>query len=126
MNFQMFKLDLEKAEEPEITMPTSVASLKKKKEKNAREFQKTSALLTMLNKAFDCVDHSQLWTILREMGIPDHCTCLLRNLYASQEATVRTRHGKTISKLKKEFVKAVHCHPTYLTYMQTESCQMLD
>ena len=64
----------------------------------------------MLNKAFDCVDHSQLWTILREMGISDHCTCILRNLYASQEATVRTRREtQTGSKLGKEYVKAVYC-----------------
>ena len=55
------------------------------------------------------------WKILQEMGIPDHLTCLLRNLYADQEATVRTRHG---SKLGKEYVKAVYCHPTYSTYMQ--------
>jgi len=64
----------------------------------------------MLNKAFDCVDHSQLWTVLREIGIPDHCTCLLRNLYASQEATIRIRQEtQTGSKLGKEYVKAVYC-----------------
>ena len=70
-------------------------------------------------KAFDCVDHNKLWKILKEMGIPDHLTCLLRNLYAGQEATVRTGH--TGSKLGKEYVKAVYCHPTYLTYMQSTS-----
>ena len=65
-------------------------------------------------KAFDCVDHNKLWKILKEMGIPDHLTCLLRNLYAGQEATVRTGHGKTdCSKLRKEYVKAVYCHPVY-------------
>ena len=68
-------------------------------------------------KAFDCVDHNKLWKILREMGIPDHLTCLLRNLYAGQEATVRTGHGTT----EKEYVKAVHCHPTCLTFMQSTS-----
>ena len=65
----------------------------------AREFQKTStsasASLTKLNKAFDCVDHGEAWKILQEMGIPDHLTCLMRNLYAGQEATVRIRHGTT-------------------------------
>ena len=91
MNFQMFKLVLEKAEEPEIKLPTSAGS-----SKNQDSSRKTSisALLTM-PKAFDCVDHNKLWKILKEMGIPDHLTCLLRNLYAGQEATVRTGHGTT-------------------------------
>ena len=87
----MFKLVLEKAEEPEIKLPTSAGS-----SKNQDSSRKTSisALLTM-PKAFDCVDHNKLWKILKEMGIPDHLTCLLRNLYAGQEATVRTGHGTT-------------------------------
>ena len=73
-------------------------------------------------KAFDCVDHNKLWLILKEMGIPDHLTCLLRNLYTGQEATIRTGHGKQIgSKSGKEYVKAVYCHPAYLTYMQSTS-----
>ena len=73
-------------------------------------------------KAFDCVDHNKLWLILKEMGIPDHLTCLLRNLYTGQEATIRTGHGKqTGSKSGKEYVKAVYCHPAYLTYMQSTS-----
>ena len=84
MNFQMFKLVLEKAEEPEIKWPTSTGS--SKKQESSRKTS-TSALLTA--KDFDCVDHSKLWKILQEMGIPDHLTCLLRNLYAGQEATVR-------------------------------------
>ena len=87
----MFKLDLEKAEDPEIKLPTSVGS--KKKQESSRKTS-TSALLTYA-KAFDCVDHSKLWKILQEMGIPDHLTYLLRNLYAGQEATVRTGHGTT-------------------------------
>ena len=62
--------------------------------KKAREFQK-NICFTDYAKAFDCVDHNKLWKILKEMGIPDHLTCLLRNLYAGQEATVRTGHGKT-------------------------------
>ena len=88
MNFQMFKLDLEKAEEPDTKLPTSAGSLKK------QEFQKNIYFcFTDYAKAFDCMDHHKLWKILQEMGIPDHMTCLLRNLYAGQEATVRTRHG---------------------------------
>ena len=89
MKFQMFKLDLEKAEEPEIKLPTSVGS-SKKEECSRKTF--TSALLTMPKP---CVDHNKLWKILQEMGIPDHLTCLLRNLYAGQEATIRTAHGTT-------------------------------
>ena len=86
----MFKLVLEKAEEPEIKLPTSAGSWKKQ-----GHSRKTSISAFLTAKAFDCVDHNQLWKILREMGIPDHLTCLLRNLYASQEATVRTGHGTT-------------------------------
>ena len=68
------------------------------------------------------MDHNKMWKILKEMGISDHLTCLLRNLNAGQEATVKTRHGKQIgSKLGKGYVKAVYCHPTYLTYMQSTS-----
>ena len=85
----MYKLDLEKAEEPESKLPTSVGSSKK-----AREFQKNIYFyFTDYAKAFDCVDHNKLWKILYEMGIPDHLTCLLINLYSGQESTVRTRHG---------------------------------
>ena len=90
MNFQMFKLVLEKAEEPENKLPTSAAS--SKKQASSRKIS-ISALMTMYAKAFDCVDHNKLWKILREMGIPDHLTCLLRNLYAGQEAMIRTGHG---------------------------------
>ena len=79
-----------KAEEPEIKLPTSVGSSKKQESSRKHLF-----LLYWLNKAFDCVDHSKLWKILKKMGIPDHLTCFLRNLYASQEATVRTGHGTT-------------------------------
>ena len=73
-------------------MPTSAESWKK--EESSRKTS-VSALLTMTNKAFDCVDHNKLWEILKEMGIPDYLTCLLRNLYAGQETTVRTGHGTT-------------------------------
>ena len=88
MNFQMFQLVLEKAEEPEIKLPTSAGSSKKQESSRNTSI---SALWAMA-KPFDCVDHNKLWKILKEMGIPDHLTCLLRNLYAGQEATVRTGH----------------------------------
>ena len=66
------------------------------------------------------MDHNKLWKVLKDMGIPDHLACLLRNLYAGQEAIVRTGHDKrTGSKLGKEYIKAVYCHPNYLTYMQS-------
>ena len=86
----MFKLVLEKAEEPETKLPTSAGSWKK------QEFQKNIYFCFIdYAKAFDCVDHNKLWKILKEMEMPDHLTCLLRNLYAGQEATVRTGHGTT-------------------------------
>ena len=90
MNFLMFKLDLDKAEEPEIKLLTSTGSSKK------QEFQKNIYFCFIdYTKAFDWVDHNKLWKILKEMGIPDDLTCLLRNLYAGQEETVRTGHGTT-------------------------------
>ena len=88
MNFQMFKLVLEKLEEPEIKLPTFAGSSKK------QEFQKNIYFCFIdYAKAFDCVDDNKLRKILKEMGIPDHLTCLLRNLYADQEATARTGPG---------------------------------
>ena len=87
----MFKLDLEKAEEPEIKLPTTSGS-----SKEAREFQKNIYFCSIdYAKAtvFDCEDYNKPWKILQEVGIPDHMTCLLRNMYAGQEATVRTGHG---------------------------------
>ena len=91
--------------------------------KKAREFQKNIYFCCIdYAKPFDCVDHSKLWKILKEMGIPDHLICLLGNLYASQEATVRTElEQQNGSKLGKEYIKAVYCHPAYLTYMQSTS-----
>ena len=87
----MFKLVLEKAEEPEIKLPTSAGASEK------QESSRKNIYFCFIDyaKAFDCVDHNKLWEILKEMGIPDHLTCLLRNLYADQEATVRTGHGTT-------------------------------
>ena len=88
----MFKLVLEKAEEPEIKLPPSDVWIIKK----VRKFQKNIYFCFIDSaKDFDCVDHNKLWKILKEMGIPDHLTCLLRNLYAGQEATVRTGRGTT-------------------------------
>ena len=116
----MFKLDFKKAEEPEIKLPTSIGSKKK------QEFQKNIYFcFTDYTKDFDCVDHNKLWKIFKEMGILDHLTCLLRNLYPGEEARVRTAHGTTdFSKLGKEYVKDVYCHPADLTYMQSTSCEM--
>ena len=116
----MFKLDLGKAEEPEVKLPISVGSLKE------QEFQKNIYFCFIdYTKTFDYVDHNKLWKILKEMGISDQLTCLLRNLYAGQEATVRTGHVTMTcsngSKLGKEYVKAVYCHPAYLIYMQSTS-----
>ena len=111
----MFKLGLEKAEEPEIKLPISVRSSKKQE-----SFRKESSIyfgFIDYTKAFDCVDHKKLWKILKDMVISNHLTCLLRNLYAGQEATVRTGHGTTDwFQIGKE-VKAIYGHPAYLTYM---------
>ena len=106
VNFQMFKLVLEKADEPEIKLPHLLDHQKE------REFQKNIYFCFIdYAKAFDCVDHNKLWKILKEMGIPEHLTCLLRDLYAGQEATVRTGHGTTDwFQIGKEYVKAVYCH----------------
>ena len=87
----MLKLVLEKAKEPEFKLSTSAGSSKK------QESSQKSLYFCFIDyaKAFDCVDHNKLWKILKEMGMPDHLTYLLRNLYAGQEATVRTGHGTT-------------------------------
>ena len=86
----MFKLVLEEAEEPEVKLLTSAGSWKKQESSRKTSI---SALLTM--PILYCVDHNKLWKILQEVGIPDHLTCLLRNLYVGQETTVRTGHGTT-------------------------------
>ena len=95
--------------------------------KKAREFQKNIYFCFIdYAKAFDCVDHHKLWKILQEMGIPDYLTCLLRNLYAGKEATVRTGHGTTDwFQIGKEYIKTVYCHPVYLSYMQSTSWETL-
>ena len=114
--FQMFQLDLEKGRGTR----DQIASIHWIIDK-AREFQKNIYFCFIdYAKAFDCVGHNKLWEILKDMVIPDHLTYLLRNLYAGQEATVRTGHGTTDwFQMGKEYVKAVYCHPAYLTYMQS-------
>ena len=89
----------------------------------AKEFQKNIYFCFIdYAKAFDCVNHNKLWNILKEMGIPDHLTCLLRNLHVGQEATVSTGHGTTHwLPIGKGCVKVVYCHPAYLNYMQSTS-----
>ena len=91
--------------------------------KIAKEFQKNIYFCFIdYTKAFDCLDHNKLWKIFQEMGIPDHLTCLLRNLYAGQKQQLELdTEQQTGSKLGKEYIKAVYCHPTYLTYMQSTS-----
>ena len=111
----MYKLDLEKGEEPEIKLPTSIGSQKK---------LENSGKTASLTKVFDCVDHNKMQKILKEMGIPDHLTCLLRNLYTGQETTVRTGHETMDWYQIGKGVKAVYCQPTYLTYMQSTSSEM--
>ena len=113
MNFQMFSLDLEKAKEP-----GQIVNIRWIIEK-AREFQKNIYFHFIdYAKAFDCVDQNKLWKIRKEMGIPDHLTCLLRNLYAGQELDMEKQTG---SKLGTEYFKIVYCHPAYFTYMQSTS-----
>ena len=110
----MFKLVLEKTEEPEIKLPISAGSLKR------QDSSRKNMYFCFIDyvKAFDCVDHNKLWKILKEMGIPDHLTCLLRNLYAGQEATVRTGHGTTDGfQIGKGVSQGCVLSPAYLTYM---------
>ena len=115
MNFQMFKLDLEKAERGTRDQTANIHWITEK----AKEFQKNiySALLTM-PKTLTVWITTNCAKFLKEMGIPDHLTWLLRNLYAGQEATVRTGHEQqTGSKSEKEYIKAVYCRSAYLTYI---------
>ena len=114
----MYKPDLEKAEEPEIKLPTSTGSWKMQESSRKASI---SALLTM-PKPLTVWITTNCGKFFKRMGIPDHLTCLLRNLYAGQEATVRTGHGTTDwSKSGKEYIKAVYCHPAYLIYIQSTS-----
>ena len=91
----------------------------------AREFQKNIYFCFIdYAKAFDCVDHNKLWKILKEMGIPDHLTCLLRNLYASQQLELDMEQ-QTGSKLGKGYIKSAYCYSAYLTSMQSTSCEIM-
>ena len=103
----MFKLDLEEVQEQEIKLPTFSGS-----QKNQGHCRKAPT------SAFDWVDHNKLWEILKEMGISDHLTCPLRNLYAGKEATAISRHG-TMDwfKIGKGVHQAIYCHPAYLNFM---------
>ena len=112
----MFNLEIEKAEEPEIKLPTSVESFEKES-----KFQKNIYFCFIdYAKTFDCVDEIKLWQFLKEMGKPDHLTGFLRNMYAGQEETARTGHRTTNQFLiGKDYGKAVYCHPAHLTYLQS-------
>ena len=117
----MFKLDLEKARNQRSNCQHPLDH-----GKTMRVPEKHLLLLYWLHQSLWLWIKTN-WKILKEMGIPDHLTCLLRNLYAGQEATVRTGHEQqTGSKLGKEYVKAVYCHPACLTYMQSTSWEMPD
>ena len=120
--FQMYKLGFKEAEEPEIKVPTSVGM------ENAREFRKNIYFCFIdYTKTFDFVDHNKLWKILKEMGVPE------TTLHVSRETYVKVKKPQlepdmeqhTGSKLGKEYNKAIYCHPTYLTYMHSTSCEML-
>ena len=118
----MHKLDLEKAEEPEIKLPTVTGS--SKKQWNSREISISVSLTTI--KPLTVWITTNCGKILKEMAISDHLTWLLRNLYAGQEATARLEMEQWAgSKLGKENVKAVYCQPVYLIYMQSTLCETL-
>ena len=120
MHFQMFKLDLEMAEEPEIKMPTSLVSLEKQESSIKAS---TFALLTMPKHFTGWITTN--WKILKEMGIPDHLTCLLRNLYEDQEATVRTGCGTTDWFQSGKGVRQGYIlSPCLFNYMQSTSCEI--
>ena len=104
-----------------------IEKAREEKKEKAREFQKNIYFCFIdYAKGFDCVDHNKLWKILKEMVIPDHLTCLLRNLYAGQEATVRTGHGTTDwFQKEKEYFNVVYCHSAYLIYMMSTSWETL-
>ena len=115
----MCKLDLEKAEEPEIKLPTSARSGK-------REFQKNIYLCFIdYAKAFDCVDHNKLWKILKEKVLLNHYLSLEKYVYRTISNKLELKMEQGIgSKLGKEYIKAIYCHPDYLTSMQSTSCEM--
>ena len=114
----MFKLDLEKAEDPEIKLPISVGSSKK------QENSKKNIYFCFIYhaKTFDCVDHKKLWKLIQEVGIPDLLTCLLEICTQVKKQQLELdMEQQTGSKSGKDYIKAVYCHPTYSTYMQSTS-----
>ena len=118
----MFKLDIEKAEEPEIKLPTSFGS--SKKQESSRKTSTSASALSALPKPLT-VWITRNWKTLHEMRIPDHLTCLLRHLYEGQEAILRTGHGATDwFQIGKGLCEGCNCHHAYLTYMQRTSCEM--
>ena len=116
----MFRLDLKKAEEPKIKLPTSVGS--QKEQENCRNIY---FYFIGYAKTFDSVDHNKLERSSRDGNTRPPYLPPEKSVF-SKEATVRIRHGKRSSKLRKEYVKAVYCHSAYLTYMQSTSCEILD
>ena len=121
MNFQMFKLDLEKAKEPKIKLPISIGSSKK------QESSKKNIYFCFIDcaKDFECLDHNKLWKILKEMGIPDHLTCYLRNLHIGQESTVRPGHRTTDwFQIGKGVGQGYILSPCLFIYMQSILCKM--
>ena len=117
----MFKLDLEKTEEPEIKLPISIGL--QKNQENSRK----NIFFCFIDyaKVFDCVDHNKLWKILKKIGIPDHMTFFLKNLYAGQEATIKTGHGATdCIQTGKGILQDVQSYPVYLTPIQSTSYKM--
>ena len=120
----MYKLDLEKGRNQKSNCQHPQDH---RRNKRIREVKFSSISFSFIDyaKAFDCVDHKKLWKILKEMGIPDHLTWLLRNLYAVKKQQLETDMEKwTGSKLGKEYIKAVYCQPAHLIYMQSTSCEM--
>ena len=117
----MLKLDLEKAEEPEIKLPTSLNHWKSKGVP-----EKIYFCFIDYAKTFDYVDHNKLWEILQEMGIPDHLTCLLKIcIQVKKQQLELDIEQQTGSKSGKEYIKAIYCHPAYLTYLQSTSWETL-
>ena len=117
----MYKMDLENVEKPEVKLPTFIGL--QREQENSRKKKNIYFCFNDCTKDFDSVYHNSLWKILKEMGTSDHLTCLLRNLYAGQEEL--DMEQQTSSKLGKEYIKVLYCHPVYLTYMQSTSCEML-
>ena len=120
MNFQVFILDLEKAEEPHCQHPLDHQKSKRVPEKKNQK--NINFCFIHYAKSIDCVDHKKLWKILKEVGIPDNLIFLLRNLYAGQESTFRTGHQTTAwFQIRKGVYQDVYSHPAHLTYMESTS-----